>query len=67
VGSLIETRSADSYRARMAACLGNERLNDAQLPLAASAVRAFNLHLCYEIRGRKSLVSRAQTEPVARG
>ena len=63
----LRPRSADSYRARMAACLANERLNDAQLPLAASAVRAFNLHLYYEIRGRKSRISRAQTEHAACG
>ena len=56
----LRPRRADSYRARMAACLANERLTDEQLPLAASAVRAFNLHLYYEIRGRKSRMSRAQ-------
>lgn len=56
----LRPRRADTYRARMAACLANERLTDEQLPLAASAVRAFNLHLYYEIRGRKSRMSRAQ-------
>jgi len=56
----LRPRRADSYRARMAACLANERLTDEQLSLAASAVRAFNLHLYYEIRGRKSRESRAQ-------
>ncbi len=50
----LRPRRADSYRARLAACLAQERLADAQLPLAASAVRAFNLHLYYEIRGRRS-------------
>jgi len=63
----LRPRSAHSYRARMGACLRNERLNDAQVALAASAVRAFNLHLYYEIRGGKSLISRAQTEQAARG
>jgi hypothetical protein len=56
----LRPRHADSYRARMAACLAHERLTDEQLPLAASAVRAFNLHLYYEIRGRKSRMSRTQ-------
>jgi hypothetical protein len=56
----LRPRRADSYRARMAACLARERLTEDQLPLAASAVRAFNLHLYYEIRGRKSRESRAQ-------
>jgi hypothetical protein len=42
----------------MAACLAHERLTGEQLPLAASAVRAFNLHLYYEIRGRKSRQNR---------
>ena len=50
----LRPRRADSYRARMAACLANEHLTEAQLPMAASAVRTFNLHLYYEIRGRKS-------------
>jgi len=56
----LRPRREDSYRARMVACLAHERLTDTQLPLAASAVRAFNLHLYYEIRGRKSGMSRAQ-------
>ena len=56
----LRPRRADSYRARMAACLAHERLTHEQLPLAASAVRAFNLHLYYEIRGRKSRERRAQ-------
>jgi hypothetical protein len=50
----LKPRDADSYRARVAACLGQERLTVRDLPLAASAVRAFNLHLYYEIRGRRS-------------
>jgi hypothetical protein len=63
----LRPRHADSYRARMAACLADERLTESELPLAASAVRAFNLHLYYEIRGRKSRISRAQTAPAGRG
>jgi len=42
-------------------------LTNSQLPLADSAVRAFNLHLYYEIRGRKSQISRAQMAPAGRG
>jgi hypothetical protein len=49
----LKPRDADGYRARMASCLAGERLRTHQLPLAASAIRAFNLHLYYEIRGRK--------------
>jgi hypothetical protein len=59
----LKPRDADSYRARMAACLAQERLTVRDLPLAASAVRAFNRHLYHEIRGRRSgkqLETRAQ-------
>ena len=58
----LKPRDADSYRARMAACLGQERLTARDLPLAASAVRAFNLHLYYEIRGRRSSQQRGRRE-----
>lgn len=54
----LKPRDADSYRARMASCLARERLTTRELPLAASAVRAFNLHLYYEIRGRKAQLAR---------
>jgi hypothetical protein len=50
----LRPRRPDGYRARLAACLAHERLGTADLPLAASAVRAFNLHLYYEIRGRRT-------------
>jgi hypothetical protein len=49
----LKPRNADSYRARMVSCLAHEQLTMRELPLAASAVRAFNLHLYHEIRGRK--------------
>ena len=49
----LKPRDAERYRARLAGCLARERLTTHELPLAASAVRAFNLHLYYEIRGRK--------------
>ena len=63
----LRPRRADSYRARMAACLAHERLTSEQLPLAASAVRAFNLHLYYEIRGRKSRLRREQDQQPGAG
>jgi len=59
----LKPRDPHGYRARMAACLAHERLTERELPLAASAVRAFNLHLYYEIRGRKS---RKPPQPVTR-
>lgn len=49
----LRPRDPAGYRARLAACLAHERLATAELPLAASAIRAFNLHLYYEIRGRR--------------
>jgi hypothetical protein len=49
----LKPRDPDSYRSRLAACLAQDRLTAGDLALAASAVRAFNLHLYYEIRGRK--------------
>jgi hypothetical protein len=59
----LKPRDPRGYRARMVPRIAHERLSLHDLPLAASAVRAFNLHLYYEIRGRKSgksLLSRAQ-------
>ena len=56
----LRPRTPDSYRSRLAACLRHEQLTTADLPLAASAVRAFNLHLYYEIRGRRSAARRAR-------
>lgn len=50
----LRPRRPDGYRAHLAACLAQQRLATADLPLAASAVRAFNLHLYYEIRGRRT-------------
>ena len=49
----LKPRDPGSYRARLAACLARDHLTAGELPLAASAIRAFNLHLYYEIRGRK--------------
>lgn len=50
----LHPRDPKGYRARMAACVGQADLTARDLPLAASSVRAFNLHLYYGIRGRKS-------------
>jgi hypothetical protein len=49
----LTVRDPEGYRAHLAACLARERLSTRDLPLAASAVRAFNVHLYYEIRGRR--------------
>jgi hypothetical protein len=48
----LKPRDPDGYRARMARCIASERLTTDELPLAASSIRTFNLHLYYEIRGR---------------
>jgi hypothetical protein len=58
----LKPRHPNGYRARMAACLAHDQLAAGDLPLAASAVRAFNLHLYYEIRGRKAS-KRPQSAP----
>lgn len=50
----LHPRDPAGYRARLAALLTHDRLTVRDLPLAASAVRTFNLHLYYEIRGRKA-------------
>jgi hypothetical protein len=44
----------DAYRTRVAACLERERLTSRELPLAASAVRAFNRHLYWRIRRERA-------------
>ena len=50
----LKPRDPGGYRARLVACLAHDRLTAHDLPLAASAVHAFNRHLYFEIRGRKS-------------
>lgn len=50
----LKPRDPNGYRARVAACLAHDQIATGDLPLAASAVRAFNLHLNYEIRGREA-------------
>ena len=54
----LRPRDPDGYRARLVTCLARQELTVRELPLAASAVRAFNLHLYYEIRGRRSAARR---------
>ena len=65
----LRVRDPDGYRAHLAACLAHDWLSTRDLPLAASAVRAFNLHLYYEIRGRRSRARRGtagETDPPPR-
>jgi hypothetical protein len=52
--SQLNQRDDDAYRARLAACLERERLTSRELPLAASAVRAFNRHLYWRIRRERA-------------
>jgi hypothetical protein len=48
--SWLKQQDDDSYRARLAACLTRERLTSRELALAASAVRAYNRQLYWQIR-----------------
>jgi hypothetical protein len=50
----LRARNGDGYRARLAACLAEERLTSRELPLAASAVRAYNRHLYWQIRRERA-------------
>jgi hypothetical protein len=52
--SQLNQRDDDPYKARVAACLARERLTSRELPLAASAVRAFNRHLYWRIRRERA-------------
>jgi hypothetical protein len=52
--SQLKERDDDSYRARLVDCLVRERLTSRELPLAASAVRAFNRHLYWRIRRERA-------------
>jgi hypothetical protein len=52
--SQLKEQDDDAYRARLAACLARERLISRELPLAASAVRAFNRHLYWRIRRERA-------------
>jgi hypothetical protein len=52
--SQLTPRDADGYRGKLAACLARERLTSRELPLAASAVRAFNRHLYWRIRRERA-------------
>ena len=52
--SRLKQQDDDAYRARLAACLARERLTSRELPLAASAVRAFNRRLYWRIRRERA-------------
>jgi hypothetical protein len=52
--SQLKQRDDDGYRVRLAACLSPERLTSRELPLAASAVRAYNRHLYWQIRRERA-------------
>ena len=52
--SQLKQQDDDAYRARLAVCLARERLTSRELPLAASAVRAFNRHLYWRIRHERA-------------
>ena len=52
--SQLTPRDADGYRGKLAACLARERLISRELPLAASAVRAFNRHIYWRIRRERA-------------
>ena len=52
--SQLKQQDDDGYRARLAACLARERLTSRELPLAASAVRAYNRQLYWQIRRERA-------------
>jgi hypothetical protein len=52
--SRLKRRDDDAYRAKLAACLGRNRLTSRELPLAASAVHSFNRHLYWRIRRERA-------------
>jgi hypothetical protein len=49
----------EDYRMRLAACLERDRLTSRELALAASAVRAYNRYLYWQIRDRARRAKRA--------
>jgi hypothetical protein len=52
--SQLRERNDDGYQARLADCLAGERLTSRELPLAASAVRAYNRQLYRQIRRERA-------------
>ena len=52
--SQLKRRDDDDYWARLAACVGRERLTSRELPVAASAVRAYNRQLYWQIRRKRA-------------
>jgi hypothetical protein len=56
--SQLKERDDGGYQARVAACLAGERLTSRELPLAASAVRAYNRQLYWQIRHKRATGTR---------
>jgi hypothetical protein len=52
--SQLRARDDDGFETRLAACLAGERLTSRELPLAASAVRAYNRQLFWQIRRERA-------------
>jgi hypothetical protein len=54
----LKLDESSGYRARLVACLSRDRLTSRELALAASAVRAYNRHLYWEIRRERAARAR---------
>lgn len=52
--SQLRQRCDDGFQAKLAACLERDRLTSRELPLAASAVRAYNRQLYWQIRRERA-------------
>jgi hypothetical protein len=52
--SQLRPHDDDGYFGKLAACLARERLSSRELPLVASAVRAYNRHLYWRIRRERA-------------
>jgi hypothetical protein len=52
--SQLKERGDSGYQARLVDCLAGERLTSRELPLAASAVRAYNRQLYWQIRRERA-------------
>ena len=58
--SQLRAWNDDGFQARLKACLARERLTSRELPLAASAVRAYNRQLYWQIRRERATATRRQ-------
>ena len=56
--SKLRQQDDHGFQARLAACLAGERLTSRELPLAASAVRAYNRQLYWQIRRERATNAR---------